>query len=218
MKLPTLVMIGVSHRCNLHCLVCDQEAGPDGLLMEWGLFERTLPLISAGCEVALFGAGEPLLHPRFLDMVRVVVERGGVPTAYTNGMFLSAEVSAELYAAGMRTITISIYGADAETHERLQPGSDSEQVWRNVADCIAAGIAVNIATTVIDETIPQLLPIAQRVHGIGGRNVTWARLQPCSRATDPLQNAEAWDRIDSVRRQVETLPDMRINDGLGPRS
>jgi MoaA/NifB/PqqE/SkfB family radical SAM enzyme len=217
MNYPTRVQIGVSYRCNVRCLVCDQRAEPDGPVMEWELFERALPLISAGCTVALFGRGEPLLHPRFVDMVRAVAERGGVPVTTTNGTMLSAALSRELYDAGLRSVTVSIYGADAELHERLQPGVDSEKVWRNVADCLAAGIHVSIATTLIPDTLAELVPIARRAYNLGVRCVSWSRLQGCPRVADPLLGADGWTAVDAAKAELETLSGMMVNDCLGPR-
>jgi MoaA/NifB/PqqE/SkfB family radical SAM enzyme len=46
------------------------------------------------------GLGEPLMHPRFLDMVRVVKERGLRAEVTTNALLLDDAMAAALLEAG----------------------------------------------------------------------------------------------------------------------
>jgi MoaA/NifB/PqqE/SkfB family radical SAM enzyme len=207
MNYPTRVQIGVSYRCNVHCKSCLQGARTDGPLMSYELFERVLPMVTVGCEVQLFGRGEPLLHPRFCAMVAAVTARGGVAYTTTNGTLLTAEMVRGLSDAGLRSVSVSVHGADRETHERLQAGADSEAVWRGIRLCQVAGIDVILATVVMQSTLSQLLPIAERGKVLGVKGVTWLRLMHDGSldTEDPFlpdRAQESWARIGDLRRQL----------------
>ena len=82
--------------------------------------------------VAFMGLGEPLLHPRFLDMVRHAKERGLRAEVTTNALLLSPELAAGLLSAGLDQLVVSIDGATAETFSRVRPGASLKRVVENV--------------------------------------------------------------------------------------
>ena len=74
---PAKVYVEPTNACNLACTTCVRHAWdePEGF-MEWATFEAVVDGVAGpGAEagpgtVAFMGLGEPLMHPRFLDMVR----------------------------------------------------------------------------------------------------------------------------------------------------
>ena len=61
---------------------------------------------------------EPLLHPRIDEIVRMIAGRGHHVDLVTNGLLL-AEKAAELAAAGIDTIHVSLDGPE-EVHDRIR--------------------------------------------------------------------------------------------------
>jgi radical SAM protein with 4Fe4S-binding SPASM domain len=69
----------------------------------------------------LYKDGEPLMHPRFADMVRYAKDQAcalQIDTT-TNGSLLSPEKNLELISAGLDRINISVNGVSRETYERF---------------------------------------------------------------------------------------------------
>ena len=71
------IYVEPTNACNLNCRTCVRHAWdePEGF-MEWSTYEAAVdglagPAGGTGGTVAFMGLGEPLLHPRFLDMVRL---------------------------------------------------------------------------------------------------------------------------------------------------
>lgn len=164
MNLPRQVQIEVSTRCNARCRFCVVTNGKVAADMSWETFEQALGFVGPGCTVALFGAGEGLLHPRFLDMVWACKERGAVATVTTNGVPVSKWGAGALRAAGLDRIAFSIAGIGAE-HERIQE-VDSGEAWRNLGACAAAGIetklvALLLGRNVLDGTVRVMLEKAR---------------------------------------------------------
>ena len=64
----------------------------------------------AAGTIVFMGLGEPLLHPRFLDMVRLAKARGLRAEVTTNALLLDDEVAGRLLAAGLDQLVVSIDG------------------------------------------------------------------------------------------------------------
>jgi MoaA/NifB/PqqE/SkfB family radical SAM enzyme len=129
------VYVEPTNACNLKCRTCVRHSWdePEGF-MEWGTYEAALDGFSAaaGSTVAFMGLGEPLLHPRFLDMVRRAKERGLRAEVTTNALLLTPELAEALLAAGLDQLVVSIDGASAESFSRARSGASLEKVIANV--------------------------------------------------------------------------------------
>ena len=68
---PEVLQVEVTTRCNLNCTFC-QARPPDVRArgdLEYTTYERVLDQLRTTIDrVNLWGAGEPMLHPRFFDM------------------------------------------------------------------------------------------------------------------------------------------------------
>jgi len=125
--------------CNFRCPHCPTVARPkqsDGAAasgasprahLSLSDFTRILDQLPTVYRVKLVGLGEPLLNPDFFDMVRAA-RRRGVRVLTTNGSLLDAERRRELLSCGLHHLNISVDAANPETHARLRPGSDLEQI------------------------------------------------------------------------------------------
>ena len=83
--------------------------------------------------VDLSGGGEPLLHPRLPEMVRIAREAGCEVGFSTNGVLLGPSLAEEFVATRLDWIAFSVDGAIAETYERIRQGARFDQVMANVA-------------------------------------------------------------------------------------
>jgi radical SAM protein with 4Fe4S-binding SPASM domain len=129
---PFLVFLDPSDICNFQCKFCPtgnraliKDIKRDSGLMDFDLYRK---IIDDLCEfetpikvLRLYKDGEPLLHPRFADMVRYAKERGcalQVDTT-TNGSLLSPEKNLELINAGIDRIHISLNGLSDESYREF---------------------------------------------------------------------------------------------------
>jgi MoaA/NifB/PqqE/SkfB family radical SAM enzyme len=65
------------------------------------------------------GGGEPLLHPRILEMMRLARQHGIVPNITTNGNLLNRKMALALKEAGVGQVQISLNGVTEDTNRRL---------------------------------------------------------------------------------------------------
>ena len=116
---PEEVQIEITNRCNFSCAMCPRDAlGVDPVDMDFSLFERIAANMGRPRAVVLTGWGEPLLHPRLLDMVSLVKRTS--PRARvrltTNGFLLEGGLARSLVEAGVHQVSISMEGESAIGH------------------------------------------------------------------------------------------------------
>ena len=146
------IYVEPTNACNLSCSTCVRHAWdePEGF-MEWATFAAVVNGLAeavgeggrdgeggaaagphAARTISFMGLGEPLLHPRFLDMVRLVKSRGLRAEVTTNALLLDDEVAGGLLQAGLDQLVVSIDGASAEAFGRVRSGASLGKVVENV--------------------------------------------------------------------------------------
>ncbi len=138
MKLPTYLQIEPVGQCNLRCTMCPiqfrQDGPPHGppAFMQFSTFTRLIDGFAGLKHLHLQGLGEPMMHPRFFDMVSYAVQKGTRVTTNTNLTLINARRAEQCVTSGLDTLHISIDGATAETYERIRVRGKFERVTRNV--------------------------------------------------------------------------------------
>ena len=130
LRTPYVIYIDPSDKCNFQCKFCPtgdhalmkETRGRGHGLMDFDVFKE---LINGICEfedqikvIRLYKDGEPLLNPRFADMVRYAKQSGccqRVDTT-TNASLLTPELSLQIIEAGLDRINISVEGINAEQY------------------------------------------------------------------------------------------------------
>jgi len=138
------VYVEPTNACNLSCSTCVRHAWdePEGF-MKWATFEAVVDGLVTGRSgaaegpnaaptIVFMGLGEPLLHARFLDMVRLAKGRGLRVEVTTNALLLDGPLAEALIGAGLDQLVVSIDGASAEAFGRVRSGASLERVIENV--------------------------------------------------------------------------------------
>ena len=130
------VYIEPTNRCNITCVTCmrniwDEELGK----MSQETFEQIvdgLKQITPRPLVFFGGIGEPLFHPKTIEMIERVREIGCRVEIITNAILLNAERSKRLIDAGIDTLWVSIDGAKPESYEDVRLGAEMPRVIENI--------------------------------------------------------------------------------------
>jgi MoaA/NifB/PqqE/SkfB family radical SAM enzyme len=83
-------------------------------------------------ELHLQGLGEPMMHPRFFDMIEHATSRGIRVTTNSNATLLNRDRAARCVTSGLHTLHISLDAANAETYERIRARAHFDRVLRNI--------------------------------------------------------------------------------------
>ncbi len=124
-KGPKILFIELTSRCNLNCRMCYRNSWGEYLGdMSEKLFTKVLSEAEeAGVKFIWFaGWGEPLFHPKFIEFVEAVKERGFSLGVNTNGLLLNRDIAYRLVKAGIDRLTVSIDAASLETYSYIRGG------------------------------------------------------------------------------------------------
>ncbi|TFW06480.1 radical SAM protein [Oxalobacteraceae bacterium OM1] len=147
--------------------------------MEFDTFRRLIDQFPAATELQLQGLGEPLLHPRFFDMVRHAAERGIRVSTNTNMTVMTEEGAEECARSGLHTLHFSLDGATAETYQAIRLRARFERVLRNLRRLVAARRRLDSATphivivaVVMQRNLHELPELVRLAHAEGVREVS----------------------------------------------
>lgn len=174
--LPEFVQIEPVGQCNLACRMCPIAYREDRrALMDFATFCSILEQFPSIRHLQLQGMGEPLLHPRFFDMVRHAASRGIEVTTNTNLTALSRARAEECVRSGLRKLHVSLDAADPDAYAYIRVNSRLERVLRNLDWIVGAKarlgredpliILVAVAMKRNLEELPELARLA-REHGV----------------------------------------------------
>jgi len=182
--LPQYVQIEPVGQCNLRCKMCpvqfriDGPPGPSAFMP----FERFCSLIDqfeTVKELHLQGLGEPLLHPRFFDMVRYASERGIRVSTNTNMTVMTPEHAERCIASGLHTMHVSLDGASAASYEAIRVRARFDKVLRNLRRLMAARASaaselphVGLVAVAMRQNVDELPQLVRLAHAEGIASVS----------------------------------------------
>jgi len=125
-KFPLVVTVEPINSCQFSCLYCQRQLmsrKKDQISIE------TMELVSreAGKHHSAIrhgGYGEPLLHPKIVDLIRINKNHNVLTTIFTNGNLLTEEMMRAFVDLGLDEIRFSTSGITSEIHSEIRKGSD----------------------------------------------------------------------------------------------
>lgn len=142
----------ITGKCNFNCLHCFMAAD-NAPMMEEFTWEQCLNLLDecvrCGIQTITLTGGEPMVHPRFMDIVRECAKRHlNIAEINTNGSFITEEMLEEFRALSMDVlIKISYDGIGHHDWLRNMPGAE-EKAIRAIRLCKEKGFRVRVQTNV----------------------------------------------------------------------
>lgn len=177
---PTFAQIEPVGQCNLRCQMCAIQFRTDGTphgplaFMEFDRFCALLEQMPALQELHLQGLGEPLMHPRFFDMVAYATARGIRVTTNTNLMLLSRRRAEQCLDSGLAELHVSLDAADADVYERIRVRASLARVLNNLRRLLALRAAttalrprVHVIMVVMRQNLEQLPALVRLTHELG---------------------------------------------------
>ncbi len=133
--LPSELIFEPTGRCNMRCRMCfysadhfapEHEMDFDGIVACLGKLPRTIR------RATLIG-GEPLFHPRIVDIVRLFAERDVSVGISTNGYFLTPELTEKFAALGnVDKVAVSIDGLEEVHNKARGPNNAFQRTFENL--------------------------------------------------------------------------------------
>jgi SynChlorMet cassette radical SAM/SPASM protein ScmF len=175
--------------CNLKCRHCwiapkyqtSDKAFPS---LESNLFRSIInqakPMGLAGVKLT---GGEPLLHPQINELLDVIRSEKLRLIVETNGVLCTTELAEKMKNASENTfVSVSIDGADAETHEWVRGVAGSfEAAWDGVKNLVNAGLEPQIIMSIMQKNKEQMETVVRLAEKAGAGSVKFNLVQPTAR-------------------------------------
>jgi len=200
-----VLRISVTDRCDLRCVYCMPEAGVPLVPMAEVLSYEEIAAVaraamSAGVRRFRLTGGEPLARRGVAGLVRLLAALGPDDLALTTNGLRLAEFAAELKAAGLRRVTVSLDTLRPARFEAITRRPGLERVFAGLAAARAAGLApVKVNTVVIrgvnDDEIPDFVRFARREDV----ELRFIELMPTSGLTPDCKELGAWRPVLFVK-------------------
>jgi len=147
-----LVFWELTARCNLKCIHCRAEAQMEKQENELST-EQCFGVIDELCKfsspILILTGGEPLYRDDIFEIAGYATKKGLRVALATNGTLVDEKVVIQIKESGIKRVSISLDGANPETHDsfRMIPGS-FESAFNGIKNLQKAGIEVQINTTI----------------------------------------------------------------------
>ncbi len=174
---PLLAIWELTQACDLACVHCRACATPtrDPLELSTDEGKRVLDQVRAmGTPLMILTGGDPAKRPDLVEIVRYGASIGLTMALTPSGTPLTTKaLLAELKAAGLARLAVSVDGPDAATHDAFRRVDGSfEQSLRILREGRALGLEVQINTSVGPHNMRSIAAMAAMVKDVGA--VLWS--------------------------------------------
>jgi len=163
--------ISVTDRCNLRCIYCNPLGDFDFIehkeILRFEEIHRIVRLfVECGIKKVRLTGGEPLVRKNIVQLVRQLAGIAGVEEVAltTNGVLLEP-VAAELKAAGLKRVNVSVDSAERESYKQITGSDLLSRVTKGIYKALEVGLKpVKINSVVIrgvNDSEQQIQALAQ---------------------------------------------------------
>lgn len=219
MKNGKVLRISVTDRCDLRCIYCMPEAGvPLVPMADMLSYEEIAVVARAAMTVGIrrfrLTGGEPLARRGIVALVRLLAALGPDDLALTtNGLHL-ADFAADLKAAGLMRVTVSLDTLRRDRFEAITRRTGSVRILAGLDAARAAGLSpLKVNTVVIrgvnDDEVLDFVRFAEKE----GVEIRFIELMPTSGLSPECKELGSWRPALFVKsEEVRT----RIAEAFGP--
>jgi radical SAM protein with 4Fe4S-binding SPASM domain len=166
-----------SYACNNNCIWC---------YADYYRREQRMPTLALGAArklIRLFQAlgvkrvnllgGEPTVYPHCLELIKEIADLGMQAILVTNGRALARpEFVAQLEAAGVSTVSISVQSEDADTHARIVGDAGAfTETWQGIRNGLRASFRLQTTTVIGGAEEAAYRGLIDRLIDVGARNL-----------------------------------------------
>ncbi|MBD3263493.1 MAG: glycosyltransferase [Candidatus Omnitrophica bacterium] len=200
-KLPRLLILDITHSCNLNCRICDiwktSEKDIDSDLIKKVLDEA----VKTGIKDIAFSGGEPLLRKDIFDLLDYAAGKG-----IKNLGILSNGLLVKEYLEGLKSylednvisLSISLDSLRPDLHNYIR---NSDSAWQKTIDALKSlsslknykpSVSFNVITIILNQNLEELAGLADFVKDLGADSLQFQPLLPNNLMMAERKKSEFW--------------------------
>ena len=184
--------------CNLRCRHCwiapkyqSEETSHPSLDLDLfkSIIEQAKPLGLIGVKLT---GGEPLLHPQINEILEYIRTEDLSLTVETNGVLCTAELAQKMAACKDPFVSVSLDGANAETHEWVRGITGCfDTALEGIRNLVKAGFRPQVIMTIMRHNKDQMGQIVRLAERLGAGSVKFNIVQPSARGEKLHETGDA---------------------------
>ncbi len=208
---PVRVELELTEQCNLFCRFCYNSQEP---LISHRVFEIIDRLAQSGVMEIVLTGGEPLLHPKFDDIVRKCSDTFEKTMVQTNGTCIKKETTDLFKECNVFGVNISLHGP-ASVHDQLTCVAGSyDLAFSALKLLLESGIRTASNFVLTNENSSYLGDFVDVLYKNGLREITLTRFTPTGvgreNAYMALSRAQLISALRIVKQKMMQYTDLKI--------
>jgi radical SAM protein with 4Fe4S-binding SPASM domain len=213
---PRLIFWELTKGCNLHCIHCRATATDlsSPLDLPTAKAKAIIEQIAAYANpILVLSGGEPLYRRDVFELARFASDHGIRVALATNGTLVTKDVAQRVVDSGVKRVSISLDGADAQTHDSFRgiPGAFEAAIYgmRNLKQL---GMQVQINMTIARHNAQQLPAVLELAKDLGADALHTFLLVPVGCGVDIA--AEQMVNPDEYEQMLHWFYDRSLEGGI----
>jgi SynChlorMet cassette radical SAM/SPASM protein ScmF len=143
------------------------------------IIEEAKPLGLTGVKLT---GGEPLLHPEIQEILEYIQTEDLRLTVETNGVLCTPELAQKMAACKDPFVSVSLDGADAETHEWVRGVEGCfDATMKGIRNLVGAGLRPQVIMAIMRHNKAQMDQVVRFAERLGAGSVKFNIVQPTAR-------------------------------------
>lgn len=213
--------ISLTDRCNLRCIYCMPEHGVKSIPHESILtLEEVHKAIECASQLGIkhirFTGGEPTVRKGLLSLIERTAQTPGIESvALTTNAILLPNMAADLKAAGLSRVNISLDTLDAEQYRFITRRGNLDDALKGVEAALSSGLSPVKLNTVAVRSLNQDLLSFARLTVDAPLHVRFIEYMPIGSGEDCGGCGWGLDDVVSAKEIIETINMQAQSIGLG---
>jgi len=205
-RVPITGILELTSRCNLKCVHCylgpqEEQRQKRSLEMTTERVKEVIDqVVAEGCLYLVITGGDPMVRKDFPEVYRYAREQGLIVTVFCDGVLVTDTIVELFKEYPPNKVDISLYGATAETYERVTriPGSFPRCV-AGIRRLLDNGIPVGLKTVLMTINKHELEAMREMARDLGVGFRMDSAIFPCL----PTHDHEPLDLRVDAKEAVE---------------
>lgn len=213
--------ISLTDRCNLRCIYCMPEHGVKSIPHESILtLEEVHKAIECASQLGIkhirFTGGEPTVRKGLLSLIERTAQTPGIESvALTTNAILLPNMAADLKAAGLSRVNISLDTLDAEQYRFITRRGNLDDALKGVEAALSSGLSPVKLNTVAVRSLNQDLLSFARLTVDAPLHVRFIEYMPIGSGEDCGGCGWGLDDVVPAKEIIETINMQAQSIGLG---
>ena len=213
--------ISLTDRCNLRCIYCMPEHGVKSIPHESILtLEEVHKAIECASQLGIkhirFTGGEPTVRKGLLGLIERTAQTPGIESvALTTNAILLPNMAADLKAAGLSRVNISLDTLDAEQYRFITRRGNLDDALKGVEAALSSGLSPVKLNTVVVRSLNQDLLSFARLTVDAPLHVRFIEYMPIGSGEDCGGCGWGLNDVVPAKEIIETINMQAQSIGLG---